>query len=263
MLLLAVAQGLTEFLPVSSSGHLVILGAWLQLPDPGAFLEVALHFGTLLAVVFFFRRDLLALTRSLVTRDPEARDERRAGWRLVTALVVGTLPAAVIGLLYKDSLEALFDRPFVAGIALMATGSLLLGTRLWPGGRRGVESLGGGGALVIGLAQMCALVPGLSRSGLTIAAGLWLGLRGEEAGRFSFFLSLPAILGATLLTGLDALEVGAGIGMLSLIAGILVSAAVGFACLTWLMLLLKSRKLAGFGYYCLAVGAATVLITLA
>ncbi|MEQ8765831.1 MAG: undecaprenyl-diphosphate phosphatase [Planctomycetota bacterium] len=262
MLVLAVVQGLTEFLPVSSSGHLVLFGALLDLKDPGAFLEVALHFGTLLAVVFFFRRDLLKLGRDLVSkRVPDA--ERRSAWKLTFALIVGTLPAAIVGLLFKDQIESLFDAPALAGVALMATGSLLLSTRFWKPGERGLETLGPLGALAVGIAQMMAMMPGISRSGSTIACGMWLGLRGPEAGRYSFFLSLPVILGATILTGKDALETGTGLSTFSLVAGVLVSAGVGFACLSWLMVLLRHGRLVGFGYYCLAVGAATVLITVA
>ncbi|MFW6206187.1 MAG: undecaprenyl-diphosphate phosphatase, partial [Gemmatimonadota bacterium] len=184
-IVLGLVQGLTEFLPVSSSGHLVMAQTFLGVPAPGVFLEVVLHVATLLSVVVVYRRKLTTLAvGGLVRRDP-------AELRYIWMLVLATLPVVVIGLLFRDGIEAAFDTPYVTGFMLLVTGAILASTTWSRTG--GVREPRAGHAVGMGLAQCLALFPGISRSGSTIAAGLWLDLDGERAAEFSFLMSIPAI----------------------------------------------------------------------
>ncbi|NIP80364.1 MAG: undecaprenyl-diphosphate phosphatase, partial [Gemmatimonadetes bacterium] len=193
--ILGLVQGLTEFLPVSSSGHLVMAQTFLGVPAPGVFLEVALHVATLLSVMVVYRRKLADLAVGAASRDPESL-------RYIGMLALATVPVAVLGFLFKDPIEAAFDTPHVTGFMLLVTGALLWSTT-WGDVQRPHDTPRPRHALSMGLAQCLALLPGISRSGSTIATGLWTGLSGERAAEFSFLMSLPAIAGAAVLQGSD------------------------------------------------------------
>ena len=253
VLLLAVVQGATEFLPVSSSGHLVLGSRLLGLPPAEGTLEVVLHLGTLAAVLLFFRRPLLRLVA-------DALHNRGEGRRWLLALVIGSLPAGLAGVLLKEFFEARFSDLVGTGCWLLVTGlglAFLAGPprRPRPGAPRPFP------ALLVGLAQALAILPGISRSGATIIAGMRAGLDRRRAGEFSFFLAIPAILGAGLL---KAKNLGASpIPPVHLAAGALVSALVGLLCLWILMWLLEAGRLRLFAPWCLAAGATAIVLGLA
>ena len=249
--LLGLLQGLTEFLPVSSSGHLVLGKALLgvHLDGGGAAFEVAVHFGTLLSVLVLLRKDvgaLLAATgRALRSPGRIAQQYREdASLRLVAAIVVGCLPAGIVGVLFKDELEAAFSSPRLVGGALLFTGLLLLSSRLVRTGDREI-TLGRG--LLIGVAQAVAILPGVSRSGSTIASAELLGVAPERAARFSFLLSLPAVAGAMLLELRHPEALGA-LGLPALLGG-LVAFVSGYGSLLLLRGVVHRGNLFMFALY--------------
>ena len=260
LLLLALLQGLTEFLPVSSSGHLVLAQSALGMDAPALALDVALHVGTLLAVLVVYRRDLLDL----------AREVRRGELAELLALLVGSLPAALAGLLLKDRIQAAFHSPSLAGAGLLGTAGVLVAGEL-ARRRRPVEEAGHGGercpplglgvAFVIGCAQLCAILPGLSRSGSTIAAGLLCGLAPARAARFSFLLSIPVILGAAVLSLPDLSEEELGIGATAILWAALLAGLVGWAALRLLLTFLARGAFAWFALYCTVLGAGALVLT--
>ncbi len=242
-LVLGLLQGLTEFLPISSSGHLVLAQEALGVHEPGAALEIAVHVGTLLSVLVYYRRDIIDIARDVVCRGPAAR----LGWMVVA----GTIPAVLVGLFLKDDIERALDSPRFAAAGLLVTGTFLLLTRL---ARRRPSEPGFAYAIIVGCAQSVAILPGISRSGSTIGTGLLLGDDPVRAARFSFLLSIPAILGAAVLMFADGgMSGGPPAGML-IVAGA-VSFASGLASIAFLIKLLGRGGLAWFGPYCLLVGA--------
>ena len=260
LLILGVIQGLTEFLPISSSGHLVVGKHVLGLDSlnaEGPVLEVALHLGTLAAVLAYYRRDVARL----VVAPFRNRDEEDVKYRsLLGWIVVGTVPTVALGFGFKDFFEEAFSNPLLVGFTLLVTGLLCLGTRFLPRGDGAAERTGFLRALTIGLAQGAAILPGISRSGSTIFAGMSLGLSAEQAGRFSFLLSLPAVAGAALLQFKDVLEQGTSdlpLGALAL--GAAAAAIVGFACLGVLTRLLRAGTFFFFGFYCIPLGLLVII----
>ncbi len=265
---LGVLQGATEFLPVSSSGHLVLVPWLLGWESPGLAFDVVVHWGTALAIVVYFWRDWLTLIRaafrSLYRRslaDPDAR--------LFWLLVLGTLPAVPVGWKLEDFFEMLFARPVAAAGFLLATAALLVaGERVQPlvAGRRvrDLKELTWLDALIVGLAQALAIFPGISRSGATIAAGLARGLRRESAARFSFLLATPIILGAGLLELADLAQVGELTAQVpALVVGFLSAGVVGFGCIHFLLRYLRRRRLYPFAVYCAVASVACLLVALA
>lgn len=246
-LVLGLVQGLTEFLPVSSSGHLVMAQTFLGVPAPGVFLEVTLHVATLLSVVVVYRRRLAELAIGAARRD-------RASLRYIGMLAVATLPVAVIGLLFRDAVESAFDTPYVTGLMLLVTGVILWSTTL---GRqeRPITEPTGGQAVSMGFAQCLALLPGISRSGTTIAVGLWLKLDGERAAEFSFLMSLPAIAGAALLQALDMGAAGSTVAVTGpLMAAFMAALVAGVAAIKSLVWLVRRRGFHHFAWYVWAAG---------
>lgn len=242
-------QGLTEFLPVSSSGHTVLVPALLRVPPPDLATSAVLHLGTLMAVLAYFRRDLGRM--AAFRHDDQGR-------RLIFLVLVGTIPAAAAGLLLEGPLEGLFRSPRSVAVALIGTGLILAGAALLPAGLRRLEEAGLPDALLVGAAQALALVPGISRSGATIAAGMTRRMEGVEAARFSFLLAIPAIAGAG---GLQLLQLG-GEGRLdpSLGVGVLVAALSGYAAIALLLRALHRFGLFPFALYCLAAGSAALVL---
>ena len=254
---LGILQGLTEFLPVSSSGHLVLLQSVLPgFREPGVLFHVTVHLATLCAVLLYFRRDVAALAGAAVM--PGRADP--STMRLLRLVVIGTVPTALIGFLFAEALESLFSSVSTAAAMLLVTGVLLFATDRAPERNRGVESMGAGHAIVIGLIQGMAIVPGISRSGATVAAGVFSGLGRDLALRYSFLLSIPAILGAFVLQllthGLDgAREVNIpGYGL-----AFLAAFTAGYLSINLLWKVLLARRLTWFACYCWGVGLSVLL----
>lgn len=249
-----VLQGVTEFLPVSSSGHLVLV-PWLTGRAPSSFtFDVLVHTGTLIAVLAYFRRDLAGLVRGgldLLTQCRAVTPEARLAW----LILIGTLPAFAVGLLLRSALERLFGVPPAAAALLLVTGTLMFLAERLARRVRGADSLGTGDALAIGVAQSIALAPGISRSGATISAGLGLGLRRSDAARFSFLLSIPAVLGATVLEAIQLLQ-GAVPNEPPLVLAVGFAAALvsGYGAIALLLRHLQRHGLRPFAYYCWAMG---------
>ncbi len=245
-LLLGLVQGLSEFLPISSSGHLVMAQEVLGVEEGGVLFEVALHVGTLAAVLWFYRARIWGLLEGAIRREFSV-------WIYLGKLAAGTVPAVLVVLLFRDFLEGLFGTPWVAGVALLVTAAFLWTTRYTlPKASAGEPSWLA--AVLIGCAQAAAIVPGISRSGATVAAALALGVRSESAAEFSFLLSVAAIGGAALLSIGDLGAVDART-QLTLGLGVVVALVSGVLALTLFVRLLKTGAFHRFAYYDVAAGA--------
>ncbi|MEQ9408779.1 MAG: undecaprenyl-diphosphate phosphatase [Fuerstiella sp.] len=249
--ILGLVQGVAEFLPISSSGHLVIADAVLReyggmsAPKENATMEISLHFGTLLSILVVYRRDLLNLLSDR---------------RLMLMICIATVPVGVVGLLLKSYVDAAFTKPILAGCALLVTAMvLLLGRHLQKPGRP-LSEMTFGSAVLIGLFQAVAIIPGISRSGSTIAAGMVSGLDRENAARFSFLIAIPAIGGASLVQMKDFVtgEESLSGSPWPLLLGTSVAFVVGIVALRWLIRLLAADRLHVFAIYCVIVGGLTV-----
>jgi len=260
-LVLGILQGATEFLPISSSGHLVLL-PWLLGWEPGSLLfDAMVHWGTLIAIFFYFWQDLLRLItaglRGLLRRSLADQDARLA-W----GIVAGTLPAVILGYLFKDQFEALFANPRATSGFLLVTATFLFASERWSQQRRPLREVGLIDALVIGTAQAFAIIPGVSRSGATIAAGLARGLRRETAARYSFLLATPALIGAGVLQLAEATTAGQlGQQVPALVIGFTASAATGYLCIRFLLRYLQDGRLYIFSIYCAAVGLGGLILS--
>jgi len=261
-LLLAVVQGGTEFLPVSSSGHLILVPYFLKWPDQGLAFDIATHVGTLLAILAYFRWDVRDLVIGFFTGQPRSADGDYNPRRLALMIVLATIPAGIAGLLFKDWVETQARSALLVAGTTIVYGLLLgLADRV---GRHAktIGEIGWQAALVIGLAQALAIVPGTSRSGVTITAALLLGLTRPAAARFSFLLGIPVFTLAALKQGLDLLETGIPPGdLLPMGIGLVGSAVIGYAVIAWLLKWLRSRSLQVFMIYRLILGA-VILATL-
>lgn len=245
---LGVLQGITEFLPISSSGHLVILQHFMNINTPGVTLEVLLHFGTLLAVLVYFRKDILHLLRH-----PQDR--------FLWLIVVGVIPAGVIGVLFEDAFERWFGSVTLVSIMLLITGLVLWVAENLASGKKDSRTMTVMDALVIGFAQSLAITPGISRAGSTISAALLTGLDRDTAARYSFLVVIPVILGATVLKVSDLVTAGVDNAYIVPYAvGTVVSAVSGYFAITVLLKLLNTGRLKVFSIYCWLVGL-TVLAT--
>lgn len=246
--LLGIVQGLTEFLPISSTAHLRVLPALLGQPDPGAAYTAVLQLGTLLAVILYFWRDLLDMARGVLT------DPRGPSARLAWFVILGTVPIGLAGITLKDYIVGPWRSLWVVGASLVGVGLLMgLVDRLGRQ-RRGIPDLGWTDALLIGLAQACALVPGASRSGSTLTMALGLGMRRDDAARYSFLLSVPAIGAAGVFEMKDAVhELGAD-ALPALALGTAISFVVGYASIAWLLRFLRTRSTGVFVIYRVVLG---------
>jgi len=248
---LAVVQGLTEFLPVSSSGHLVVAQRLLGVSDPGVRLEVWLHIGTLLSIFIFYRRSILNLLRDIYRGDTQAR---WMGW----SLIVSALPAVIVYTLFHVKIDAVFESSRVTGALLMFTGTVLIASR-WIHAR--CNEVSAPCALKIGLAQALAILPGVSRSGMTITAARACGVAPEKAAEFSFLMSIPLLCGAAVLDLLRVPPAQTGFSAWLLIFGALVGATVGYIAIKLLVRILRTGIFWVFGVYCIAVGVLVILLT--
>ena len=241
-------QGVTEFLPISSDGHLVLVPEFLGLDRPDLATSAVLHLGTLTAVLAYFRRDLLRLAG--FRRDLSAR-------RLLTLLVIGTLPAAV-ALLFIDQVKRLQDSVTATAIFLIITGLVLAVAGRLPKGPRTIEEARPADAALIGVAQLLAVLPGISRSGLTIATGLARRFDQIEAARFSFLLGIPAVAGAGLLELWSLLDNGGVPG--SAWVGVAVAAVTGYGAIAFLLKMLDKTGLTPYAVYCVVVGVVALVV---
>ena len=261
-ILLGIVQGLTEFLPISSSGHLVIVPHLLGWDIPageGFIFNVLVQVATLVAVVAYFWKDLLAIGRAflagLVQRTPFADPQARLGWLILAA----SLPAGIIGLLIKDLVEQAFSSLIATGVFLLVTAGLLTIAERLGGRQRDLNNLSLSDALWIGLAQAMAIFPGVSRSGATITGGMLRGLQRTQAARFSFLMSIPIMLAAGLLAGLDLLEMPNFSHLLPVfIPGFISAAITGYLSIRWLLGYLTRRPLTVFVAYCLVLGLLSI-----
>ena len=255
VLILAVVQGITEFLPVSSSGHLVIVETLLGHKRDLLTINIALHAGTLLSIIVFYWHRIWRLL---------SHDRRAVG-----LILVGTLPVVIVGLALKTYCEPLLESPLVAGCLLPLTGLMLIWISRKPTGTIDYPEMSYRSALVIGLFQSVAPLPGISRSGTTITGGLLVGLRRDAAATFAFLLGIPAIGGASLLTLIKLLQDSSSAGAMSagttaiphgyLGIGFVVSFVVGLFALWWLLRWLEKGRLEWFAYWCITVGIAIVV----
>jgi undecaprenyl-diphosphatase len=256
--ILGLLQGLTEFLPVSSSGHLVLFQQFLTVSGDEVLFDLVLHLGTLLPVLFFYRKEVGTLITDPVVG--EGPFMQRPGVRMLGLLILATIPTAIIGVALEDYFEALFSRPAALAITFTITGVLLFSTRYFGEGGHGIAKMKPWQAIVLGIAQGAAITPGISRSGTTIAVALFLGLKREDAARFSFLMSVPAILGAVVLKLKDA---SAGsLDPMSMTVGFLVALISGYFALVLLVGLVKRGGLPYFAFYCWLAAIAAFVISI-
>ena len=246
--LLSILQGVAEFLPISSSGHLVLGKELLGMRELGMRIDIFLHVGTLAAIFAFY----FSVIRRIVTK---------LEWSYMFKVILSAVPAGVVGVLFKDQLEELFSSPHMVGGALVFTGIVLTGTRFLPKGEKDVSFIR---ALVMGIAQAVAILPGVSRSGMTLAAARMSKVEPEKSAEFSFLMSAPPIAGAALLEllkSLKATEVSAEVSWGLTIYGCVLAAIVGYFSLKLLVKSLKGRWFWLFGPYCIIAGVATLILT--
>ncbi len=251
IIILSLVQGLTEFLPISSSAHLILVPVLTDWPDQGLAFDVAVHAGTLIAVVLYFRREL---ARMFVQWFASFRGTLTADARLAWAVLIGTIPVGVAGLLFKEVIETHLRSPIVIAVA-----TIVFGLLLWYSDRTGKRSKNEYGlllcdVLIIGLAQALALIPGTSRSGITITAALMLGLTREAAARFSFLLSIPVIFLAGSLLSIDYLGSASIEDVQPLLIGVLLSAISAYTCIHYFLKLLERIGMLPFVAYRLVLG---------
>ena len=266
---LGIIQGLTEFLPISSSGHLVIFQHLIGLKNPELLLDISLHLGTLLAVLIFFRADVkMMITESAGYIATVLRKGKHGGQvskirqsphaALTFWILIGIIPTALIGIIFGSYFHKMFGSTLIVGIMLMVTGTILAVSRLIPDYFTTKKKIGLISAMAVGLAQGAAITPGISRSGATIVCGLFCGLDRDLAGRFSFLISIPAIIGA-LVMKFDMTEL-AEIGYIPFLTGIITSFLVGLLALKITMAFVRRGKLYYFFPYCFLAGIVAIFI---
>ncbi len=265
--LLGVIQGLTEFLPVSSSGHLVLFSQLMEVENPALVFEIVVHVGTLLAVLAVFWRDVLLLLRSFLTlvRHPgRARELVRtdSGCNLLLNMVLATVPVVILALTFKEQIERVFQSSLFVGLMLIVTGTILFVSERIGSKNRDLEQLSPIDAGLIGVGQAIAILPGISRSGTTIAVALARGLNRHSAARFSFLLSIPAILGAFVFSLDELIHPGVALRGGPLLAGLVASAVTGYLTIRLLLNLIKRGKLVWFSYYTWFVGTVVVVLSI-
>lgn len=243
-IILGIVQGLTEFLPISSSGHLVLCEHLLNAKMPGVVFELIVHVGTLLSVLVYFRRRIARLILSIF--DKSMINERST----LIYLIIGTIPAVIVGILLDKIIEQAFVSPLLTSLMLIVTGLILLGTSFVQKGERGIKPPN---ALLIGLAQALAIFPGISRSGATISMGLFAGVKPIVAAEFSFLLSIPVIIGAVVFKTGDIVSVNTAL-LGHYMLGAVLSFIFGLLAVHFLLSMIKKGRFKYFGIYCLMVG---------
>ena len=247
-IVLGIVQGIAEFLPISSSGHLVLGEALLNLPSEDMAFEIAVHVGTLFSILFVFRRELFKIVHD---------------FPVLLAIIVATLPVVCVGLLLKKQLELAFASPLAAGIALCFTAGVLWVTQWFDRGQTELSQITLRQAIIVGLFQAVAPIPGISRSGVTIVSGLLSGLNREAAAKFSFLIAIPAISGAAVLESVSLIRESTSTNVHSIVLATeaVVAFVVGILALQGLLKVIAARKLHAFAWYCLTVGLLTIGIS--
>ncbi|MCQ2977781.1 MAG: undecaprenyl-diphosphate phosphatase [archaeon] len=266
-MIIGLVQGLTEFLPVSSSAHLIFAQQFLGVTEPSLAFDVLLHLGTLVAVVGYFFKDIVRMIiaffkslldivkgrfKSEIKRDPY----KKLAWFTILA----TIPVGIAGIAFDDLVESLFTGITLPAFFLLITGCLLFASQRMNTGKINIDEINWKEALILGCGQACALLPGLSRSGTTIATGLLLDLDKEFAAKFSFILSIPAILGATVIQLKDVSITN--VELTAWIAGFAIAAISGYLAIKFLLKLIKERSLDVFAYYCWIIGIIILVATI-
>ena len=247
IIILGIIQGITEFLPISSSGHLVIAQIILGVKSPGNTLEVLFHFGTLMSVVYVFFEDIKKIFLTMNEKNNQL---------YIFYIIIATLPAIFAGLLLKDYFLIIFDNVYLVGLALCSTGLLLILSKRFKNNQKAIAF---SSSILVGIAQAIAIIPGISRSGSTISICMYLGIPPKEAARFSFLLSIPVILGASILSFLE-IESNLTFNYLTLTVAVITSFVTGVLALKILLKILETGRFYFFGFYCLIAGVSTIFI---
>ena len=257
-IILGIIQGLTEWLPISSTGHLKLAEHFLNFfsPENSLLFEFILHIGTLIVVFLFFRRDVKNIFSALVRLDFKTEHGK-----LIPLIVVGTIPAATIGVVLKEPVEQVFQNVLYIAMAFILCGIVLYSAKA---GKEKTDNIGYLTAIIMGMAEGIAIIPGISRSGVTIAVALLIGVKREKAFKFSFLLSIPAIIGAIGYTFYkdSGTLASAGLGLTEIIAGVTAAMVVGYLALKLLWKVLAKKKFHLFAFYCWLLGVALVVFTL-
>lgn len=266
-IILGAVQGISEFLPISSSGHLVLVPALLGV-ETGLAFDTILHIGTLVAIFTFFWKDIINLIKGFILsiidltegvdifkRELHRVPEKRFAW----LIIVGTIPTGIMGILLKDAIETIFRGTLFVGIFLLVTAAVLYYSERHSSGQITQKDMSFKQALIVGICQGLAVFPGISRSGSTIASGLCLGLNREYAARYSFLLSIPAVIGAGLIQIKDIATLDASVSVL--LAGFISSVIFGYLSIKLLMKMIKGWSLDIFAYYCTIIGIITIILS--
>lgn len=255
--ILGTIQGVTEFLPISSSGHLALFGHWLGLEEPDLTFDILVHFATLIAIIWTFRLEVLDAIKSVWGKSvlvPRA---------IGIYLVISSIPAGLVAILFKDWIGVVHGLPIWVGIILILNGFALILAKYIPAGELGLSQIHWKSACIMGIAQAIAILPGISRSGSTIISGMSLGFDKEQAARYSFLMAIPVIAGAQLLDGLDVLQTGLDPQLLKpYLVGFFAALISGLLSLKLLMWILKGTRFFAFGPYCLAMGLLGIVLSL-
>lgn len=267
---LGLIQGVSEFLPISSSGHLSLFQHFLGLEDVGLFFDVLLHLGTLIAIFVYYWKDIVGLIKeffSLIATVASPKKRKKMGKlnpqaRMILMIIVGTLPLVVV-LPVKDRIESLYGNIIFVGFALLVTGCILFFSDRMAKGKKTAKTASMLDALLVGVGQALAVVPGLSRSGTTISAGMMRGFSRKFAVRYSFLMSIPAVLGANIISIGDAVADGIPAGMLpGYIVGTIIAAVSGYFAIRLVNTLADKGKFGNFAFYCWGIGAAALVASL-
>lgn len=250
-LILGIVQGATEFLPVSSSGHLVLFQKILGFDEPPIFFDTLVHFATLLAVIFYLRKEIILIIKNI---------KEKANQKIIGFVVLGTIPTVIVGFLLKDNIERVFNSLDLLVFTFLATALILALTKFFENGIRAMEGLGWLRSVFVGLLQALAILPGVSRSGSTISAGLFMGMKRDEAFKFSFLLAIPVILGAMVLQVIDFNWQNLNGGFLPNFAGFVAALIFGFLSLKILEKITIKGKLHYFAFYCLLLALIILFI---
>lgn len=264
-IILGIVQGLTEFLPISSSAHLVIvpyLLNWTIDPARAFVFNVLVQLGTLVAVILYFWSDLVAIFRSVLQGIKEKAPFKEADSRLGWWIVLGTIPAGLAGMFLKDKVEEVFNSPVITAILLLGTAILLILAEILAKKQKNLDQLTWKDSLLVGVFQALAIFPGISRSGATISGGLIKGYTREAAARFSFLLSIPIMLAAGLLSVIDLIKSDFFLDFLPiLLLGFVIAGVIGYLSIRWLLNYVKKNSFFGFAIYCWVISAVTLIVS--
>ena len=249
---LGIVQGLTEFLPVSSSGHLVIFQNIFNVSEPPLTIDIFLHAGTLLAVFVVFRKDILKLLIGFVSSLNIFKRETTGYGKITWLILAANIPAGIVGVFFKDKIELFFHSTYLAFIFLIVTGIILYFSKFCKTGKFNLKNINLPKSIMIGLTQMISILPGISRSGITITTAMALKIKREDAAKFSFFIMIPAVAGATLLEILKISELS--VNFIEVALGMLASFITGYFAIKLLLKIIKSYKMHYFAYYCIVIG---------